>query len=66
MKIEAHTIELAGRAYENAESLKERLQVSEYTIRLFLDQGMPGPVKIGRVRYFDRDETEAWIVAHRK
>jgi hypothetical protein len=53
--MDAHTIELAGRVYENVAALKVRIGISEWTIRNHVRGGMPKPIKIGRIRYFDKE-----------
>jgi hypothetical protein len=59
--MQANTIELAGRVYENATALKERLGISEFSIRLCVRGGMAMPIKVGRARYFDRELVDLFI-----
>ena len=65
--MEAKTVTLAGRVYENSVSVRERLGISELTLRKCIVAGkIPEPIIIARRRYFDRDEIDLWLVQPQK
>lgn len=55
------TIELAGELYERADLLKGRLGIGNMSLWRMTNEGMPKPVKIGRWRYYWREEVDAWF-----
>jgi predicted DNA-binding transcriptional regulator AlpA len=58
-----NTVKLSGELYERADTLKTRLGVGDMTLwRLVNQQGMARPVKIGRWRFYRRDEVDAWFL----
>jgi predicted DNA-binding transcriptional regulator AlpA len=56
------TVELSGKKYERADLLKSRLGVGDMSLRRFAREGMPRPVKIGKWRYYPRQEVEKWLL----
>lgn len=57
------TVVIAGKVFEDAEALKNRLGFKEMTLwRSYAERGMPKPIKLGRNRYFDREAVDAWVL----
>jgi DNA-binding transcriptional MerR regulator len=60
--MERNTIILAGRTFENVAALKERLGISEYTVRQMQDKESIVPIKVGLKRYFDRAQVDRALI----
>jgi predicted DNA-binding transcriptional regulator AlpA len=61
------TIELAGRIFESAKILKERVGMAETTLNVLMrTRNFPRPVRISRFRYFDPVEVDNWFIANRR
>jgi predicted site-specific integrase-resolvase len=53
------TLELHGLNYDRADIIKERYGISEMTLYRWTRKGLlPMPIRLGRNRYFRRDEVE--------
>jgi hypothetical protein len=62
---EAKVIKVDGRLFDNATALRDRLGISEGAIRTYVKAGMPGPVWLGRSRYWNREDVDKWILGTR-
>ena len=55
-------LELRGELYERADVLKRRLGIGDMTLWRLASNGMPKPVRIGRWRFYPRNEVDAWLL----
>jgi hypothetical protein len=57
------TLEIAGKTFDSADSLKERFGFSEVTLHRYMKDGhLPQPIKIAKKRYFDRAEVDRLVL----
>jgi predicted DNA-binding transcriptional regulator AlpA len=62
--MEAKTIEMSGKVFENGPELTARLGLSEYTIKKYMrERRLPNPVKLGKVRWFERELVDQFLSA---
>jgi predicted DNA-binding transcriptional regulator AlpA len=57
-----NTIRLSGELYERYDTLKARLGLGDMTLWRLANEGMPKPVRIGRWRFYRRNEVDAWFL----
>ena len=61
-----HMIEIEGRLFEDAATLKGRIGIAEMTLwRAVREDGMPAPIKIGARRYYERKAVDQWLLDQR-
>jgi predicted DNA-binding transcriptional regulator AlpA len=61
-----HTVEIEGRLFEDATTLKGRIGIAEMTLwRAAREDGMPAPIKIGARRYYERKAVDRWLLGER-
>ena len=60
-------IKSAGRDFESASALKQRVGMAETTLNILMrEKNFPRPVRISRYRYFDPIEVDNWFIANRR
>ena len=57
------TLEIAGKTFDSADSLKDRFGFSEVSLHRYIKAGkLPKPIKIAKRRYFDRLEVDRLVL----
>jgi predicted DNA-binding transcriptional regulator AlpA len=61
--MDLNEIKIAGHLFEDANTLMARIGIKSDTgLRMMQREGMPKPIRVGRKRYWDRFQIDAWLL----